>query len=698
MSLIERYNNLDGVETSRGEIRKIINLAQKEGRKDIVFKLTNLLKQNPDFKLFNISLEQKALGSINAELNGLDYIEDQDEGLGKAITPDEIYDYVTDMIIDLIESGEELVWKQQWDKEVSGEAGTIATNYSTKKAYRGINFFLLNFIIPLIRGKEWSNPYFLTFKQIEENKGKLKKGSKGYRVLYFTKLFSFISSAEKIYISSYNRAKFIKQLNLSNAKILKEFSASEVADRYYFPILKYYNVFSADDIEGIDFKTVKVEPKKEEEKIEIAESIINSMPKAPIIKKQGTEAFYLPSKDVVNVPKITTFKTPQAYYSTLFHELIHSTKHPKRLNDNTRGGKKFGDKEYSREELVAELGASFLNAEAGILHHNLKNSAAYLKGWRKRLLQFMKEDNKFFFRAASKAQAAADYILDRDKKGIPVYVKSMETMNKLVNKAQKGVKKPKEKKVNKKTKQMALFGGDKGSNELKGLGFVSAATNLEPPKDIFRLAGAIGDFIQDIQPHQALILIKGTKHTSKSQLAMQFAEGFSLTGRKVAYIDYEQGGLESKDTVQSLNRNTTHKGRQNIFVKGYIDNPMQELENIIKFVDVIVADSVTDLGLTADQLNYLRKTYPKVLWCFISQVKENGAMYGGNKMAHNPTAIVQCHPATDPKDRYATLEKNRGNDLNLCYDIFQKKVFAFKEVEETQDDEKVIKTIRDYKQ
>ncbi len=157
------------------------------------------------------------------------------------------------------------------------------------------------------------------------------------------------------------------------------------------------------------------------------------------------------------------------------------------------------------------------------------------------------------------------------------------------------------------------------------------------------------------------------------------AEGFSLTGRKVAYIDYEQGGLESKDTLNSLEWNTSEKGRLNIFVKGYIDKPMEELKNIIEFVDVIVADSVTDLGISADELNYLRKTYPKTIWCFISQVKENGSMYGGNKMAHNPTAIIECHPAKDPKGRYATLEKNRGNDLSICYDIFKKRPFVFAE-------------------
>lgn len=216
-------------------------------------------------------------------------------------------------------------------------------------------------------------------------------------------------------------------------------------------------------------------------------------------------------------------------------------------------------------------------------------------------------------------------------------------------------------------------------NKLNSLGFISASETPKEAQNIFRLKGSIGDFIQDVQPHQALIIIKGTKHTSKSQLAMQISNGFAENNMKVAYIDYEQGGLECKDTIDSLNRNTSKQGRERIYVKGYIENPMQELHNICGFVDVIVADSVTDLGITADELNELRKTHPKTIWCFISQVKENGSMYGGNKMAHNPTAIIQCNPALNFEDRYATLEKNRGNDLSMCYDIYKMKTFKFNE-------------------
>jgi hypothetical protein len=217
---------------------------------------------------------------------------------------------------------------------------------------------------------------------------------------------------------------------------------------------------------------------------------------------------------------------------------------------------------------------------------------------------------------------------------------------------------------------------NKSISDLEKLGFVSASKVPDAPKDVFCLPGQIGKFLQKIQPHKALILIKGTKHTSKSQLAMQLANGFAEMGKPVAYIDYEQGGMESKDTIDSLNRNTTTLGRKLIAIKGFLEKPIPELKEFCKYCGVIVADSVTDLGITADQLGTLRVEFPKVIWVFISQVKENGAMYGGNKMAHNPTVIIQCHASENPQKRYATLEKNRGNDLGVKYSMFHKKIIG----------------------
>ena len=221
------------------------------------------------------------------------------------------------------------------------------------------------------------------------------------------------------------------------------------------------------------------------------------------------------------------------------------------------------------------------------------------------------------------------------------------------------------------------------NNALESLGFVNAASEPEDVADTYVLPGEIGKFLQISQPHKELIIVKGKKHSSKSQLVMQIADAYGQMGHQVAYIDYEQGGLKSKDTKDSRNRNTTPQGVDNIMITGHLDNPYEDLRKIASVSAVIAADSVTDLGISADQLNKLREEYIETTWIFISQVKENGQMYGGGKMAHNPTKIIECHSDKDYRKRYATLEKNRGNDLAMCYQIFEKRAYREDEVEET---------------
>lgn len=138
------------------------------------------------------------------------------------------------------------------------------------------------------------------------------------------------------------------------------------------------------------------------------------MPNRPIIKTGGQEAFYSPASDYIQIPDLKYFEKEQWYYSSLFHELVHSTKHPSRLGTNTirKSGNTFGNKNYSMEELVAEMGAVFLCSHAGILYYTIENSAAYLKSWKAVLLKHLKEDKKFIFTASSEAQKAADYMLN----------------------------------------------------------------------------------------------------------------------------------------------------------------------------------------------------------------------------------------------------------------------------------------------
>ena len=365
-------------------------------------------------------------------LAGLEYIENPEEEIreNRGTLPEDVYQMITDMMIQTIKKVGHLPWQKEWD-DTGIYRGKIATNFISKKPYRGINFFILNFeqiVVDgkrVIRQKDFKNPYFLTFKQIKEKGGNLRKGSHGSIVVYFTRLYKFRQASPELEFGTYDLNKMIRwldghraQLNERNAKK----TSRDIALENIIPILKYYTVFSAEDVDGIDWGVLPGNENaelSEDKKIKVAEEIYAHYPGAPPIKHLQAQAFYVPAADFINMPKFKDFKYPQAYYSTLFHEAIHSTGNPKRLGRDMSG--KFGSEPYAKEELIAEMGATFLCGESGILFRTIDNSAKYLRGWNKRLIKNMEEDNKFFFRAASRAQQAADYILDPNSKGIPAY-------------------------------------------------------------------------------------------------------------------------------------------------------------------------------------------------------------------------------------------------------------------------------------
>jgi antirestriction protein ArdC len=171
---------------------------------------------------------------------------------------------------------------------------------------------------------------------------------------------------------------------------------------------KDHTVFNIDQTEGIDFPKVEALFQNAAQKIDACEKVIAEMPCRPIIKYHGDKAYYIPSQDTVVVPGLEISKSSEGYYSTLFHELAHSTGHESRLNrKELTQSDGFGGTNYSKEELTAELTAAFLCATTGIEQETLPNSAAYIKGW----LQALKNDKTLLLKAASQAQKAADFIL-----------------------------------------------------------------------------------------------------------------------------------------------------------------------------------------------------------------------------------------------------------------------------------------------
>ena len=348
---------------------------------------------------------------------GIDYFpeapDDETQGLGKPVPAADIYKMVTDKIIGMLKSASPTDYHRAWKDDVF----FIPINYASKKPYRGINRLLLQERIGFAGA--FRNPYFLTFKQIKKHKGTLKKGAKGYEVIYYS--IRYVVPADK----NSGRKAFSSTNAHKVLDFLDKYKLSEdIVTR--IPMIRYYNVYNGADIENIDFKLDELQigravPDSATEN-RAAQLIVENYPNPPAIKNEGNQAYYNPASDYIKLPKQEQFDTVNDYYRTLFHELTHSTGHNKRLN---RGIHFLLDDDYAKEELVAEFGAVFLSAWAGIMWYNNKNHAAYLKGWNSAIKE-AQNDNKFLMRAASLAQQTTDYILALDKDGNPAFLKKLQ--------------------------------------------------------------------------------------------------------------------------------------------------------------------------------------------------------------------------------------------------------------------------------
>lgn len=285
----------------------------------------------------------------------------------------DVYTIVTERIIAQLESGV-ASWRKMW------RGGDTPRNLISKKPYRGVNLLLLG-------STAFTSPYWLTFNQVQQRGGRVRKGAKSELVIFW-KIFSDAQG--------------------ENAEGSGDGRTSKRP-----PMLRYYRVFNVEQTEGLE-KHIPVQNTEQETfaPIESAARIIERMPLAPPIRHDEPRAFYSPVRDYVNMPKPEAFDSPTDYYAVAFHELTHATGHETRLNRAGVAGSSalapFGSPDYSREELVAELGSAFLCAEAGI-NNTLENSAAYLQGW----LDVLKADSRLIVTAASAAQRAADFILNR---------------------------------------------------------------------------------------------------------------------------------------------------------------------------------------------------------------------------------------------------------------------------------------------
>ena len=259
-----------------------------------------------------------------------------------------------------------------WTKPWIGSGAPV--NYLSQKEYRGINYFWL--AIQGFSSNEWG-----TFKQWNSKGYKIKKGSVGTEIIF-----------------AQRKEKNVDWLNDGEKE---QYRKTGVLPKYF--LWRAFKVFNADQVEGYTSTKNNTDHSVEltEEKVKfIQQYILNT---GAVIKNAGS-AYFSPAQDYIGIPEVSAFNTDVAYSSTLLHELTHWTGSEKRLKRDFSGG--FGSVEYSKEELVAEIGSAFLSAQLGVEKTVREDHAQYLNNW----ISIISDSEKAMISAFSKAQKAVDFL------------------------------------------------------------------------------------------------------------------------------------------------------------------------------------------------------------------------------------------------------------------------------------------------
>ena len=275
----------------------------------------------------------------------------------------DIYEMVTDRIIEQLEKGV-VAWQKPWTGVHDG-----AYNRISNKPYSLLNQMLLS-----------KTGEYASFKQWTELGGHIRKG-------------------EKAEIVTFWKIQPIEEENEDGEKVTQQ-----------IPLLRYYNVFHISQVEGVEPKSIdlnELQPIEEAERIKIE---YMKREHIKILEKVTDKAFYSPLLDYIQIPCKEQYQNIEEFYSTLFHEMTHSTGHKVRLDrEDVKDCMYKGDENYSKEELCAELGSAFLINKLGIeSSKSFNNSTAYIQSW----LRVLRNDKKFIISASSRAEKAVKYILN----------------------------------------------------------------------------------------------------------------------------------------------------------------------------------------------------------------------------------------------------------------------------------------------
>ena len=301
-------------------------------------------------------------------------------GAGNRVT---VYERVTERVTELLSQGV-VPWQKPWHAKVGPPRNGVSGRF-----YRGLNVFLLS-------AAGFDSPWWFTPKQVNDLGGHITKGEKVSWVHFYKP--------------------WLPKGNPADEPLEVETDEVEISTRRRpIWIIRAYRVVNADQCAGPGIDTFRAKHplaegpvNNDNDAIAACEDIVAGMPQRPGIQYGGDKAFYSQWTDTVHMPRRNTFTSSEAFYAVVFHELSHSTGHVGRLNRKTlTDGTPFGSLTYSREELVAEMGAAFLCATAGIEDPTIQNSASYIDSW----LRFLKSDPKALIIAGAQAQKASDFVL-----------------------------------------------------------------------------------------------------------------------------------------------------------------------------------------------------------------------------------------------------------------------------------------------
>jgi antirestriction protein ArdC len=283
----------------------------------------------------------------------------------------DLYQTVTDRIVSMIERGAG-EWRMPWHAASAGEPGARVAmpRNVTGRAYRGVN-------VPLLWASAeafgYPSPVWATYKQWQERGAQVRRGEKS-TLIVFWKRIEVATDAD-----------------------------GDDSDTESRLIARGYPVFNASQVDGFDPKSDdRAGERYEPQRIEAAEAFFCNV--GAIVRHGGNRAFYTTAGDFIQMPELRQFVAADRYYSALAHEHVHWTGSAQRCAREF--GRRFGDEAYALEELVAELGAAFLCADLSLSNEPRPDHAAYIASW----LRVLNSDKRAIFTAASKAQAAADYL------------------------------------------------------------------------------------------------------------------------------------------------------------------------------------------------------------------------------------------------------------------------------------------------